>query len=103
MTDSEQGFHAEMHRVIRDSRAAGYNPSYFARMVEEMGGLAAARKLINDNTPSEGFTKLWEMKRLDLSVEAVALTPPWTSLFTQAERLKARQRRHDYGYPVARG
>lgn len=98
MTDLEFQFNAEMYRVIKDSREAGYNPSYFAQMVDDRGGLATARKLIMDDTPSDGFTKLWEMQRLDLSVEAVALERRFAPLFTQAARMKARRRLEDYGY-----
>lgn len=67
-------------------------------MIGDRGALGACRKLINDNNPSEGFTKLWELGRMDLTVEAVALRPLYKALFTQAERLKARGRLEEYGY-----
>jgi hypothetical protein len=40
-------------------------------MVNEMGGVGAAKKLINDPFPSDGFRRLWETGRLDLTVEYV--------------------------------
>ena len=63
----EGDFHADMLRLCREAKQEGYTPSYFLRTVNEMGGLAAAKKLINDDRPSEGFTRLWEMGRLDLT------------------------------------
>jgi hypothetical protein len=95
---AETQLEGELRRCVEECRALGYNPSYFVQMIDERGALGACRKLINDDTPSEGFTKLWELKRLDLTVEAVALRSPYKALFTQADRLKARRRLDDYGY-----
>lgn len=67
-------------------------------MIDDRGALGACLKLIDGNNPSEGFTKLWEPGRTDLTVEAVALRSPYKALFTQAERLKARRRLEEYGY-----
>jgi hypothetical protein len=30
-------------------------------MLDDLGELATAMKLINDNVPSDGFTRLWQM------------------------------------------
>lgn len=75
-----------------------YNPGYFVSMIEDRGALGACRKLINDTSVSDGFTKLCEMGRLDLTVEAVALRSPYNALFTAGERLKSRKRLEEYGY-----
>jgi hypothetical protein len=47
---------------------------------------------------SEGFTQLWQRKRLDLTVEAQALRPQFAHLFTEEERDACRRRLADYGY-----
>jgi len=98
MSATEKQLEAELLRSVEECRRLGYNPSYFVKMISESGALGACRKLIVADTPSEGFTKLWEMRRMDLTVEAVALRPPYSGLFTSAERLKARRRLEDYGY-----
>jgi hypothetical protein len=41
---------------------------------------------------------LWELRRLDLSVEALALEPEFHELFTRPELDTARRRLADYGY-----
>ena len=92
----EGDFHAEMLRLYREAKQEGYTPSYFLRMVNEMGGLAAAKKLIGDERPSEGFTRLWEMGRLDLTVESVALEPRYRELFSPEQLRRARQRLREY-------
>ena len=66
-------------------------------MVNEMGGVATARKLVNDPSPSDGFRRLWEMGRLDLTVEhVVAFEGKYRDLFTPGERLAARRRYDEY-------
>jgi hypothetical protein len=41
---------------------------------------------------SDGFAKLWERGRLDLSVEAVVVQPRFAALFTEDEVDAARRR-----------
>ena len=55
------------------SNKYGYRPTYFLRMVEEYGGVEATRRLLGSASPAEGLTRPWELKRLDLSVEASVL------------------------------
>jgi hypothetical protein len=70
------------------------------KMFSEMSGVKTAKVLINSRKPSEGYTALWERKRLDLSVEALVQDPKWQALFNAAEVERARQRLHEYGYPL---
>ena len=46
----------------------------------------------------DGFTRLWEERMLEYSVEAVVLKPKYQPLFTEHEREVARDRleRHDF-------
>lgn len=94
--DPEKRWHAEMVGIHADAKAIGYNASRFIRMVNEHGGLAAAKQLINADQPSDGFTELWERQRLDIAVEARALKPGFRELFTDAELAKCRKRLADY-------
>jgi hypothetical protein len=41
----------------------------------EQSGVETARSLLWKDGASDGFTTLWELKRLDLSVEAFVLRP----------------------------
>jgi hypothetical protein len=56
-------------------REMGYNPTYFLGMVAEHGSAEASRRLIRSKDASDGFTRLWEAGRLDMTVEAMALLP----------------------------
>ena len=93
----EDQFHAEMVRIYHEATEFGYYPNYFLRMVAEHGGLAAAKQLLNSG-PTDGFVRLWEEGRLDLSVEALAIQEPWDDLFTDAELNEATKRLEDLGF-----
>lgn len=98
---SEAEFHHAMIDVYQNAKKAGYNANYFIQSVSERGGLATARDLVNSTTPSQGFTALWDLKRLDLSLEAVVLQPRFQHLFTTRELKTARRRLADHGYEAA--
>jgi hypothetical protein len=54
--------------------------------------------MLSSNQVSDGFTALWDARRLDLTVEALILEPEWLRLFTDQEREVARKRLCDYGF-----
>ncbi|KRS18375.1 hypothetical protein [Roseovarius indicus] len=85
----------------RAKEEAGYPANIFLRMITERGGLATAKTLINSPQPSDGYTALYELGRLDLTVEAMVLeTREWQELFTADELKRARRRLNQYGYQV---
>lgn len=98
MNNTEAAFHQAMLDGYQQLAKLGYRATYFLRMVQELGGVQAARQLINQEEVSEGFTRLWEMGRLDLSAEAFVLKPEYRELFTTEERKRARQRLADMSY-----
>jgi hypothetical protein len=77
-----------------------YFPHYFLRMLEEFGCLETAHRLIMDKSWSDGFTKLWELGRLDLSVEAITIRTEFQHLFGEDVILKAKKRLKDCGYTI---
>ena len=99
MTDVERRFEEAMYAIYREAKAIGYTPSIFHRMLEEKGAVQTARQLINTPQPSYGYTRLWELGRLNLTVEAVVHdNPEWHSLFTQDELDSCRKRLTDFDY-----
>ncbi|CAM3134761.1 hypothetical protein BRDI103020_16585 [Brevundimonas diminuta] len=58
------------------------------------------RRTIRGSATS-GFDRLWEEKRLDLSVEALILQPEWQDLFNEDDKKAARRRLQQYGYRVS--
>ena len=92
-------FHQAMLEIYKAALdECRYRPIRFLQMVTEHGGVEAAKILINAQEPSDGFTRLWECKHLDLTVEAHAIKPEFEELFTEEEGQKARRRLEEYGY-----
>ncbi len=99
MNELEKRFQQDMLDICDTSaREINYNPTRFRIMIYDIGGLEAAKKLIAKDGGTEGFTKLWENKRLDLSVEAHVLIEEYDSLFTDEEKTLCKQRLQDYGF-----
>ena len=94
---SEKAFTKAMEQIYIDAVAIGYRPTIFRRMLADLGGVETARRLIVSDATS-GFTKLWEKKRLDLSIEALILKSEWLPLFSAMEHQIARKRLSAYGY-----
>lgn len=87
---------AEAERAIR------YRPNYFLGMLETDGGHLTVIKLLSANKVSEGFKKLWEHSRLDLSVEALVVESEWRSSFDPVLIARAEKRLSEVGYQFKR-
>lgn len=85
-------FDRDMENIYVQANAIGYHATDFLRMLREHGGLDTAHRLLSSATISYGFTQLWLMGRLDLTVEALVLRPEYAPLFSDAELTTARQR-----------
>jgi hypothetical protein len=99
----EDDFNERMQEVYRAGKRQGrFSAPLFAELLKEHGGLGTAKRFLHSPDYVVGFTKLWERKRLDLTVEAVILDEPkWHPLFTAEEIEICRKRLRDYGYPSA--
>ncbi len=95
----ERAFHQRMLQVYEAASALGYRPTRFLQLVESVGGLAAARQLLAQPGHPEGLTRLWELGRLDISMEAAIVEESrWHPLFSEAEIAVARRRLEALGY-----
>ena len=72
-------------------------------MVQQHGGVAAAKRLLFSPVAQSGLTKLWERERLDISMEALVVQERWKPLFSDAERQTARERLQAFGYQLPPG
>ena len=81
------------------NRELDYRPTYFLQMVQgSESGAEVAKRLLAKEGLSDGFVRLWEEGRLDLSLEAYVLEPEFAPLFTDDELAVARQRLVDCRY-----
>ena len=90
----EAQFHEAMVQLYHDTADAGinYRPTLLLQSVYSDGGLATAKRYLQDPHVTEGFKRLWAAGRLDLTVEHLVLQVPWRGSFTQEELEVAEQR-----------
>lgn len=80
-------------------KEANYRATRFFEMLQRQRGVQTAKQLLSSNTPSDGYTALYERGRLDLTVEALIYdNPNWYELFTGEEIERCRARLEGYGY-----
>lgn len=111
LVSSQADLAAEFDRVIRYRYSAeipaatGYRPARMLEMIDKYGGLDTVRrlKMQYEDFASEGYTRLWEFRRLDLSFEALMHDRRFVSLFTDEERAWACKRLADYQYTPPTG
>jgi hypothetical protein len=97
-------FHHRMIQIYEQAKSeCGYSAKRFYNMVVDQGGLRAAGALLNSSSYSEGLTRLWEEKRLDISMEATVLKKPWRELFTDEELSTAREKLKALNYTFDNG
>jgi len=70
----------------------GYNPTRFLQMLENKGPVQTAIELVMAPRIHEGFIKLLELNRLDLTVEAIILRQPYCNLFPEEVLKKAKEK-----------
>jgi hypothetical protein len=100
MTIAEDEFHQAMVAGPSALKRLGYVPTRFIHMVADVGGVDAAHALLTGPSASDGFTTLWELGRLDMSVEATVLLPWYSEIFSEQELRAARRRLQDHRFDV---
>lgn len=96
--DLVRQFHLELLNVYKAvTRELGYPASRLFHLLEELGGVETARRIVGADHPSETFTKLWERGRLDLTVEYLVRHPHFRGLFSEELVERAIRRLRDYG------
>ncbi len=80
----------------------GYWASYFLRGVRNRGGVAYAHTLLRAEGTTDGFARLTEEGRLDLTMEALVLRPEYHRLFSTTELQAAASRLARAGYQPRR-
>lgn len=94
----ESDFNREMHHIYDVAKQHDYVASYFLQMLEEHGGVATAKRLLRADQPQTGLYKLWELKLLASSTEALVLKERYRSLFTAEEIAEAHRRLEELGF-----
>jgi hypothetical protein len=100
----EDLFHQAMIALYRQTgQETDYWPTLHLQMVTQHGGVEAAQLMVTSQQLPDGYSRLWELSRLDLSVEALILQPQWRPLFTDDGLQQATQRLAASGYHLPPG
>lgn len=97
MEQLKREFHERMEKLADETQREVGRPSPLFRIdLAELGGVDAAKKYLDDEPPASGFTDLYLLGRVDLTVEwVVAREAKWAELFTPKQMRKARSRISD--------
>ena len=102
MSGLETEFDNAMMNVYRTAKKeCDHNATYFLQMLLDHRGIETAHRLLAGEAPQEGFTKLWECGRLDITVECLVLNKRFRGLFDDNELETARRRLRQYGFDPA--
>ena len=80
------------------SREAAMELGVRMRPVTDGEALACAKRILSGGRVSDGFWELSQKGRLDLSLEALAVDPRFTALFTDEQANTALNRLLEAGY-----
>ena len=90
----EQKFIAAWAKAREDAAKSGVR----MRPVADSDAMKTAHRFLSGNRESDGFAALESAKRLDLSLEALAIDKRFTALFTDEEANNALMRLLDAGF-----
>ena len=94
----ETEFEEALWASCRESRTLGYTPTAFEAMLGNHGAVETAHRLLATFEYQDGFRRLWELCRLDLSLECHVLKPRYRVLFEPNELDEARTRLRQLNY-----
>jgi len=81
----EAKFTRALRETCRKSAKLGYYPSDFEGMLDKVGGVSVARKLVASGDIQSGLKRLKKLNSLELSMEYHMLADEFRGLFTDAE------------------
>ena len=90
MTELASRLEAAMPEIRRESRRLGHVPMCLLQILNEQGALVTAHQLLASDRYHDGFSRLWDLRRLDLSLECVVLKPVLRPLRFHTRQLDAQ-------------
>ncbi len=94
----EGQFHRAMIDVYEHAKEFDYFANYFKQMLDRYGSVETAKRLLGESQAQEGLFKLWELKALEISVEATVLREEFRALFDERELDEAKRRLDDLDF-----
>jgi hypothetical protein len=88
--------------AVREAERLKYNPRRFKSMLDADGGFETVKRILASGKPSDGFTRLLELGRLDLTCEAIIVETKWRRYFDEDLLARSEELLRKTGYPFRR-
>lgn len=91
-------YEAACRTAIEECRQLNYHPSVWASMIDQLGAVESAVRLLRTGDAQPGFERLIKLGRHDLTIEASVLNSEWGGLFSREVKDAARFRLRQAGF-----
>jgi hypothetical protein len=85
-------FQIRCRDMVTETRSLGFNPNVWVSLINTVGAVGAARKLLADHHVLVATPWLVARHRPELTIEHEIGQPRWRELFTEGERVEAAHR-----------
>jgi hypothetical protein len=85
--------------AVQHALKLGYPANEFKKMLDGEGGFETVKRIVPKRAPSSGFFRLLELKRIDLTCEAIIVETEWRRFFDEDLLEIAEKRLRDFQYP----
>lgn len=99
MATLEKQFEEELIKNCEmGKKECGYTPTRFLQTIEKFGGVKTAKEILRKGRLSDGFDKLQEAGRIELTMEALVCKSKYGELFTDDEVNSCYEVLCEHGY-----
>lgn len=91
-TEQKRAFHGATIELIQAISREVYRPTYFIQLMASEGAYAAACQVVSSYNLPDGFQRLLQENKPELTIEYLVTRPEWAELF-EPEILEAARRR----------
>lgn len=98
----DEEFTKYLRDAVRQAEEHKYFPHRFKRMLDADGGYETVKRILASGKPSEGFTRLWELGKVDLTCEAIVVETKWRRYFDEDLLERSEKLLRGVGYAFKR-
>lgn len=91
-----------LRSAVVEAEKLKYRPTQFKKMLNAYGGFETVNRVLASGRVSDGFTRLWNLGRLDLTCEALIVETKWRRYFDADLLARAEKHLGDMGYSFKR-
>ena len=101
-TKQNEAFTQYLMGAVKEAEKLGYRPHRFKGMLNADGGYETVKRILASGKPSEGFTRLLELGKVELTCEAIIVESEWRQCFDEDLLTRAENLLRQVDYPFER-